>query len=347
MEEVNRFRSPWKKMLWILPLIAVTWAIWKWMKPTIYTIPVPEKMACESLMPAVLLASDSLFVNEAMLNCTIAWDSITTSEGLTLSDKMALKNRGMVVKPSNAVFPLLFINYWKDGFAYRQVVTRDKSLGNSAKRIEIFSQNFDEKSITFGLEGGKPYKIIALWQNFPLKGETNGKEIRVWIPAIAAQTEHSYIQLICADSVHCSSMQRIPLHRGRVITKELVTDNTISAESSAEAVASRLVQLFTSEPSQGDFLLLALKDLFKKSELQTTIRFGDFRITRPDSQTHAAVFNYFGKKVVILSNDSEISREINFPLKGDIKHSYSGHAFTLKGTRLQMQIPAKGVEILF
>jgi hypothetical protein len=345
---------PWKRTLWIFPILGLSWAIWKLGKPAIYDISAPEKLAIDNLFTSWhMQPNDTAYIKVGMMEGKIVhWDSITCSSGLIVDEKDQVHSHGIRTRVVKGALPLQTILLWKDGYSYTEVVTigPEKGAQNEGKDsvfplgIQLFTQDFDERAITLGVENGKPYKIIALWENFALKGETNGKEIKVWLPASASKWGQTSIRVWCCDSFGASQVVQIPLFQGKVQTK-IGSANAIhsSRAFSAEVINSLNISGIGAQTE----VFKSMDVLSQNPTYLPILTYGNFRMQKLSNGVKMAITNYFGRKVLVIYNGSNAVEQISEKVKGDFKHTVSGHVFTLKGSRLLMQVSAQSVEVLY
>jgi len=342
-------KNTWKTALPILAVGIAAWAIYVFVKPSVYDIKVPEKRATE----ITFTESKGIAIGKRE---AAQWDSVTYSNGVAVETLDSSSSYSI----KKAAIPLQYIAFWKDGFAYYQVLTfhgdwPDDTCCSAGGDVlanigyydqvqsGIFQENYEGSEVLLRLEQKKPVKIIALWNNFPIQGETDGEQIKIQIPACATKERTSILRVWCAYTDHVSPVCEIPLVKGLVASRYSQV-SSLRPEARFNAIKPMCDVLVDSLNSSG--IVAALMDVSENAELKMAISFGDLRVKVEPTYT-AIVFSYFGKKVVVIQNRLKANNAIALPLKGDLKHSYSGRAFTIKGGKILLTLPANGHEIIW
>lgn len=341
--------STLKKTLPIVIVALLGWLIWKYLKPQIYNIEIPETFAQNELFEEAF--------EFTYHNYKHTFDSITVSDGLELTEVAAVAK--IHFKDKNP-HPLQTASYWKNGYRYMQVFTRRSiwaddtccsaggnvlsALGFYEKEaVGIFQQNYEGSEIVLQLEKKKPEKIIALWENFAISGETDGEQVKIKIPKCAVKFKTSMIRVWCSDGVTVSPVCEIPLANGQVPTR---FTQVASLRDDARFGALQPMFWELADSQMSDWVMAALSDVCEDNELKLAVAFGDLRAMQNGDYT-AVVSNYFGKKVVVVFNTSNAEKNIQLPVKGDLKHSYSNRPFRYKGNRINLVLPARSYEIIW
>lgn len=342
-------KNIWKTALPVLALGIAVWAIYVYVKPSVYDIKVPETAATNSLFSE----SRGFGVGESE---KAQWDKITQSEGVAEEKR----DSQTVYSIKEGAIPLQWVAFWKNGFSYYQVLTKHNtwpddtccSAGGDVLaqlgyydevQSGIFQENYEGSELLLRLEQKKPVKIIALWNNFPIKGETDGEQIKIQIPAAATRERTSLIRVWCAYPDHVSPVCEIPLVKGLVASR-FSQVSSLRPEARFNAIKPLCDELMND--TQAAAVVAALTDISENAELKMALAFGDLRV-KAEPTYLALVFSYFGKKVVVVQNRTQSSLNLALPLKGDLKHSYSQRPFTIKGGKVMLSLPADGYEVIW
>lgn len=362
-----------RKYIWLPIAIMLGLGIWYFLKAKVYDIKVPEKPLTYKLWEQVWVLPGSGTANfwGKIDFLSVEYDSITWPKGLELLKRMNHysdhKIEYNLLKWPEGTLPLQVAKVWKNGFPYYCVLSvpdlvandtiypwgnipitylQDKNIANGEKLCEIYKENFDENKIVLTLEKPDPVKIVALWENYAITGETDGKTIKIIVPRIATKYQYSLIRVWACDSAHVSRPCEIPLHYGIIPNK---MEGAIPREQLRQERLVGGILDFSDFKANGDnFLELYTKiGSFLKDEYEPILTYGDLRALVLQNGARIAMLSYFGKKIVFVFNNSDQKSEISFPFKGDLKHSANGTVFKLKGSNLMLTLPAKSYEILY
>lgn len=339
-----------KKYWPVLAVAVAVWLIWKFVKPTVYDIKVPEKLAISSIF-------EEAHGEEFHFPDSMFYDSVTISSGLKMSHTLH-ETEIQWSEPESS--PLQWIGRWKNGYRYTQVVVKRKAWsddtccsagGDWLSRVGfyekeaagIFKDNYEGSEILLKLEKKKPEKIVALWENFTISGETDGEQIKIQVPKVATKYKTSLIRVWSSDGLIASPVCEIPLHGGQVATR-FSQVSSLRPEARLDILKPMIWELTDSIMS--NWVIAALTDISQNTELKLVLAFGDLRVEQNKEYT-ALVMSYFGKKVLVVINNSAIEKQVALPVKGDIKHNYSNNSFSFKGGKLLLPLKAKGFDILW
>ena len=339
-----------KKYWPILALAIAVWAILIYVKPTVYNIPVPKQFFVTTLFQE----SDGFEISEPEAK---KWDSITHSVGFQSKE---LPSGFVLYELNQSQFPLQWIGFWKDGFKYTQVLVRRTRVESDTtpniglevlnklgyhedSTFGMFLENYEGSEIRLRLEKKKPAKIVALWENFAITGETDGEQIKLNIPAAATKMSPTLIRVWCAYPDLVSPVCEVPVVAGRVATR-FSQVSSLRPDGRFTEIKPMLQNLYGGE--LGNKITSALADLAENNELKLALAFGDIRIMKMDTYG-AVVFNYFGKKIFVVVNKKSEKNALALPFKGDLKHTYNNTVFTPKGGKIHMELPPNGFEILY
>lgn len=338
-----------KKYWPILALGISVYLIILFFKPGIYSIPVhktPVKNV--SLFPVYLYDTNDDFVD------TLDCDSVHLSEGLAYKE---VEGKRVISVKKDAQTPLQYIQYWMGGIPlYRTVIVVSGSAENGmnayAKYLQnltrkagdtislpgLVQDNFEENRIFLKLEKPNPIKILALWQNYAIKGETDGKKVKITVPREATLVEKSMVQVWVTDANHVSHVCRIPLKNGIVQTRQPELNKT---EETMANLYTEIIQM----PAMGELPFAAqsvlasdMKFILSEPERITGLLYGDFRELNVTDSVRVMLFNYFGKKILFACNYSHQLKNIEFPLKGELRNRMRETAFTLKSGRMNIRL---------
>lgn len=371
----------WKKYIWIPVCIVLGYLIWYYLKLRIYDIRVPENPAVTVLWNAGWATQSG--INEVKIGeenagfLRLESDSIIWPEGLNKPVKDSENAGYFTFKWPEHLLKLQVVKVWKNGFCYAKVLRwmpanttdtvlpwdgnydvflRKDNINSKTRYPEIYKENFEENKIVLTLEKPNPVKIVALWENYLISGETDGKSVKITVPRIAAKYNNSLIRVWVCDSSDVSRTCEIPLHKGIVQTR-------ISPESLGQhgkynlGALEKLIDVFAGfelypNPNPADEpmnkpIRYFLATLMKDETLIPVLAYGDVRGLRISDEVSVMVKNYFGTKVIFAFNSGKKEAAVTIPLKGEFKHSARGLQFNQKGAATEFHVPPGSWEILY
>jgi hypothetical protein len=357
---------------WILAISLLGYVGWYLLKIRVYDIKIPEQAAINRIWEnawvygrgieqASLKSKDADFL-------LLKWDSITWPAGVKIVPQPHAETPDYLLQFSATTLPLQIIKLWKSGYAYskvllyaapiaddtsvpwewqRELYLRVDNPEDKAGFLELYKENFDENSIFLTLEKPNPVKIIALWENYIIAGETDGKTIKITIPRCAAKFNESLIRVWACDSHTVSRCCEIPIHFG-------IVSNTLKRSyATLNAPEQTRLNVFKSLPQFHCLIQLnkdfdaAINQLLCKENYAPVLLHGDLRGLRLGDSTFAYISSYFGRKIVGIFNSAKTRQQLKIPLKGDLKNSIRGTIFKQKGSKLEIDMEPQSWEIIY
>lgn len=358
-----------KKYIWIPLIFIIGWLVWYFLKLSVYDIKVPEKPVVKGYMPeAVVWTSNG--TGSCLLNSDLSqFDSVRWPKGFTATKDTG--NRFNCRFPAGSL-PLQTLVCYKNGYSYYKVLrlvpkpasdsfyNRETDYGlflrkqNPQKWVqypEVYKDVFEENKIELTLEKPNPKRVIALWENYALSGETDGKKIKIKVPRVAFQQGASLIRVWVCDSVNSSRICEIPLMNGLVSMQETWSPKVQNHTSDQVAQYFGLIRLYSGMGAADEQVQLALQQkisaLLAKPDMAVIAAYGDHRAMSLADSASALLSNYFGKKLLLICNQKTTAATVHVPVKGDLKHSVNGIAFTQKGSEISITLPAGGWELVY
>lgn len=351
----------WKSILKTsLPILAVgllAWVIFRYLKPSVYDIKVPEQIFENNRMEPLAFQSAEVL---RFTNGLGKWDSISLSSGLEMS---RVEGNQILITAKGNMLPLQWIGYWKNGFKYTQIAAKRRSFPDDTCCLYgsgylsdigfwddpgqgVFKENFDGQEIILRLEKKQPKNILALWENFVITGETNGELIKIKVPASANNFKTSMIRVWCCDDTKASPVCEIPLLNG-VIPERFSQVSSLKPDGILEPFNIILsTGLGLNDSIRRAAITGAMEEVVADQKLALSLGFGDVRCMQAGGYD-LVIYNYFGRKLLVILNRENIEKTLEIPVKGDFKHSANGSVFKSKGGKISLKIPAMGFEILY
>lgn len=329
-----------------LPILALAIAVWlivRYVRPEVYDIAVPADFSGASGYSQVIQADSAgqfVYSNPHP-------DSITCSQGLLMEQKVGEKEPRAVFSQKKSCLPLEWIGVWTNGFMETipvQTVLLEQKVGPASG---IFKENFEGSEIVLRLEQKKPRRIVALWENYAIKGETNGEIIKIQIPAAAAKLRYSLIRVWCCSETSMSPVCEIPL-AGALVATQFKQVSAIRSGKPTDEFQQWLTGHIVTDSVMTKNLRSGMEQVISSSsEAELCLAFGDRRFEAGAAGNHMAVCNYFGRKILVLLNTTNKAINLDLPVKGDFKNAVNNSNFNQKGSHLKLELPANMVEILY
>jgi len=359
----------WKKLIWIPIFLLLGYGIWFVLKLRIYDIKVSAKPLTNEIWEAgwVRLKGNSTVQFPTQILGEKS-DSIGWPLGINIISKSDADTANFTLSWPQNTLPLQVVKIWKDGFAYAKVLRyqiantddtvfawdenynlflRMDNPNDKTRQSEIYKENFDENNIVLTLEKPNPIKIVALWENYLIKGETDGKVVKITVPRAATKIGKSLIRVWVCDSTSASRTCEIPLNYGIIQTKmKPIPKKHWSRESGNLSLFYSVVNLNSGIGATQDFIA-KMETLLQDENYVPVIVHGDMRGMHVQENVNAIVCSYFGKKIVCVFNANADYKNIVLPIKGDLKHSSNGNVFKQKGNNLLFALKGKSWEILY
>lgn len=363
----------YKKFLWIPISLVIGLVVWYVLKINIYDIKVPETPAVKTLWDAGEVNDwnrdtvDLKAGSEDFLK--IRYDSITWPQGISLYQPGAMSTAPLdetyELVWSRKALPLQLVKVWINGFAYAKVLRRINSMDSLAnadfdsyvtvyqpndksRKPGLYKENFDENKIVLTLEKPNPIKIIALWENYIIKGETDGKSIKITVPRAATKVQESVVRVWVCDEKDVSSTCTIPLHFGIIPTK-LKAEEKGNVRNGINQFVKSLNNYsgFWDDSTFQGMIHSKLNKILADESMVPVVAYGDIRVLQVNNNVMAIMGNYFGKKIVLVFNNHDKPMAIKFPFKGELKKCYEGLNFNQKGATLQVTIPGNSHAVFY
>ncbi len=355
----------YKKFLWIPISLVLGLIIWYFLKINIYDIKVPETPAVNTLWePAQAMVKEK---NVAILNTgeddflQLKSDSISWPVGLGLKQVVVSQNRQYELNWADDALPLQMAKVWINGFAYAKVLRLNRyadSAENSYLTIHhlieknrkpgLYKENFDENKIVLTLEKPNPIKIIALWENYIIKGETDGKSIKITVPRAATKVQESVVRVWVCDEKDASSTCVIPLHFGIIPTK-LKAEEKGNIGNGINRFINAVTKYsgFWDDSTFQGLIHSKLNKILADESIVPVVAYGDIRVLQVNKNVVVIMGNYFGKKIVIMCNKNAQATPVKIPFKGELKKCFEGLNFNQKGAILQATIPGNSHAVFY